>query len=109
MVHYLLSQYPNLPDEELSRITGRLPIEENEMKTIADRLREEGVEKGLQLGRQEGRQEGIEEGLEKGMKQTQQRLIRMARLMLEQGMSDQQILLFTELTPEELDKIKALD
>ncbi len=92
MVHYLLSQYPNLPDEELSRITCRLPIEEDKMRTIADRLREEGLQQGLQQGIQEGRRETC---------------IRMARLMLEQGMSEQQILLLTELTPEMLGHIKA--
>ncbi len=101
MVHYLLSQYPNLPDKELSQIAGRLSIEEDKMRTIADRLREEGMEKG--------RQQGLQQGLQEGMKQAQQRFIKMARLMLEQGMSDQQILLLTELTPEELDNIKKSD
>ncbi len=59
MLHYLLSQCPNLPDEELSRITRRLPIEEDKLRIIADRLREEGLQQGLQQGRQEGIERGI--------------------------------------------------
>ena len=60
--------------------------------TIAERLRQEGHQNGLQ----EGIQQGLEQGEQKG---TQEEALRIAHIMLEQGIDRDLVQLITGLLP----------
>ena len=60
--------------------------------TIAERLRQEGHQNGLQ----EGIQQGLEQGVQKG---TQEEALRIAHIMLEQGIVRDLVQLITGLLP----------
>lgn len=60
--------------------------------TIAERLRQEGHQNGLQ----EGIQQGLEQGMQKG---TQEEALRIAHIMLEQGIDRDLVQLITGLLP----------
>ncbi|BBV40061.1 hypothetical protein STW0522CIT26_15330 [Citrobacter portucalensis] len=60
--------------------------------TIAERLRQEGHQNGLQ----EGIQQGLEQGVQKG---TQEEALRIAHIMLEQGIDRDLVQLITGLLP----------
>ena len=60
--------------------------------TIAERLRQEGHQNGLQ----EGIQQGLEQGVQKG---TQEEALRLAHIMLEQGIDRDLVQLITGLLP----------
>ena len=60
--------------------------------TIAERLRQEGHPNGLQ----EGLQQGLEQGVQKG---TQEEALRIAHIMLEQGIDRDLVQLITGLLP----------
>lgn len=63
--------------------------------TIAERLRQEGHHDGLQ----QGLQQGLEQGVQKG---TQEEAIRIARMMLEQGIDRDLVQLITGLLPDDV-------
>lgn len=65
--------------------------------TIAERLRQEGHHHGLQ----EGIQQGLEQGVQKG---TQEEDLRIARMMLENGIDRDLIRLITGLLPDDVTK-----
>lgn len=65
--------------------------------TIAERLRQEGHHHGLQ----EGIQQGLEQGVQKG---TQEEALRIARMMLENGIDRDLIRLITGLLPDDVTK-----
>ena len=53
--------------QQLSELMGTVSEERSEkMQTIADMLRQEGMEKGILKGREEGLEKGMEKGMEKG-------------------------------------------
>ena len=60
--------------------------------TIAERLRQEGHQNGLQ----EGILQGLEQGVQKG---TQEEALRIAHIMLEQGIDRDLVQLITGLLP----------
>lgn len=63
--------------------------------TIAERLRQEGHQNGLQ----EGIQQGLEQGVQKG---TQEEALRIAHIMLEQGIDRDLVQLITGLLPDDI-------
>ena len=63
--------------------------------TIVERLRQEGHHDGLQ----QGLQQGLEQGVQKG---TQEEAIRIARMMLEQGIDRDLVQLITGLLPDDV-------
>lgn len=67
--------------------------------TIAERLRQEGHHDGLQQGLQQGLEQGLEQGVQKG---TQEEAIRIARMMLEQGIDRDLVQLITGLLPDDV-------
>ena len=64
--------------------------------------RREAHEKGLAEGRAEGRAEGLEEGLEKGREEER---LSIARMMKSQGISPEDIALFTKLSLDEINRL----
>ena len=64
--------------------------------TIAERLRQEGHQNGLQEGIQQGLEQGLEQGVQKG---TQEEALRIAHIMLEQGIDRDLVQLITGLLP----------
>ena len=71
--------------------------------TIAERLRQEGHHDGLQQGLQQGLEQGVQKGLEQGVqKGTQEEAIRIARMMLEQGIDRDLVQLITGLLPDDV-------
>ena len=67
----------------------------------------EGMEKGMkermELGMAKGKQEGLAEGMEKGMNQ---RSLDIARNMLADGVDINQIMKYSGLTQEQIEKLK---
>jgi predicted transposase YdaD len=71
--------------------------------TIAERLRQEGHHHGLQEGIRQGLEKGLEKGLEQGLEQgvqkgTQEEALRIARMMLENGIDHNLVQLITGLS-----------
>ena len=64
---------------------------------------EEGRERGIVEGKKEGKKEGIKEGIREGEKQEK---VKMAKKLFKLKMPIEQIIELTELSKEELDKIK---
>ena len=65
--------------------------------------REQGMKEGIERGIKEGREEGIKEGIKEGMTK---RNIEIAKNMLRLGADIGTIVAYTELTQEEVEKIK---
>ena len=62
--------------QQLSELMGTVSEERSEkMQTIADMLRQEGMEKGILKGREEGLEKGMEQGMEKGMEKGREELL----------------------------------
>ena len=97
IVEYLISFHENAEIEYFRRIIDEidLPKEYKEgIMTLADRLRQEGIELGIQKGRQEGRQEG--ERKEK---------IKIAKNLLSMGVSMEQVAKATQLSRTEIEAL----
>ena len=73
-------------------VAERSPHHKEKLMTIAERLRQEGHQNGLQ----EGIQQGLEQGVQKG---TQEEALRIAHIMLEQGIDRDLVQLITGLLP----------
>lgn len=59
LVHYILQAGETSDAKAFVReLAQRMPQQGDELMTIAEQLKQEGIEKGIQLGRQEGRNEG---------------------------------------------------
>ena len=67
--------------------------------TIAERLKQEGHHHGLQQGLQQGIQQGLAQGVQKG---TQEEALRIARMMLENGIDRDLVRLITGLLPDDV-------
>ncbi|MBM3008026.1 hypothetical protein [Citrobacter freundii] len=63
--------------------------------TIAERLKQEGHHNGLQ----QGIKQGLEQGVQKG---TQEEALRIARMMLENGIDRDLVWLITGLLPDDV-------
>ncbi|HGJ5876062.1 MAG TPA: hypothetical protein ACHBX0_06270 [Arsenophonus sp.] len=80
---------------------------EGALMTIAQALRQEGIQKGklegiqgeIQIGEQKGIQKGVEKGRMEGEKQASMKI---ARQMLESGMDSKLVMKFTGLTDDEM-------
>ena len=64
---------------------------------------EKGIKEGMELGMAKGKQEGLAEGMEKGMNQ---RSLDIARNMLADGVDINQIMKYSCLTQEQIEKLK---
>lgn len=98
LFNYLL-QYGNVSQVSafIHEVAERSPHHKERLMTIAERLRQEGHHHGLQ----EGIQQGLEQGVQKG---TQEEALRIARMMLENGIDRDLIRLITGLLPDDVTK-----
>ncbi|MFV9325515.1 Rpn family recombination-promoting nuclease/putative transposase [Citrobacter europaeus] len=81
----------------IHEVAERSPHHKERLMTIAERLRQEGHHHGLQ----EGIQQGLAQGVRKG---TQEEALRIARMMLENGIDRDLIRLITGLLPDDVTK-----
>lgn len=87
--------------EELSQTPDTIIAYHSRLKAIKDHelsliyAEEKGIEKGIEEGLEKGKQEGIEEGIKK-----------VAKNMIEKGASNEDIAEFTELSIEEVERIR---
>lgn len=93
LVNYLL-RYGNVSHVSafIHEVAERSPHHKERLMAIAERLRQEGHHHGLQ----EGIQQGLEQGVQKG---TQEEALRIARMMLENGIDHNLVQLITGLLP----------
>lgn len=93
LLNYLL-RYGNVSHVSafIHEVAERSPHHKEKLMTIAERLRQEGHHHGLQ----EGIQQGLEQGVQKG---TQEEALRIARMMLENGIDHNLVQLITGLLP----------
>ncbi len=83
--------------EALSSTTQR----ENVM-TIAEELRKEGLEEGLKQGVQQGIQQGVQQGKEEGLKQA---TLAIAKKLMADGESPEKIQKYTGLSREDIARL----
>ena len=83
-----------IDDYDLAWAAIRRQMSRMDEASLKAELREEGLE--------EGRKEGRKEGREQGQKESQ---IKIAKKMLDKGKSIEEIIEFTELTREEIEKL----
>ena len=80
------------------------------MATAKEKAEAEGMQRGLQKGMEEGLQKGMQEGMQKGMQKGMQEgelkeKYRIAREMLQQGVSRDFICNITKLTMEDIESL----
>ncbi len=91
-IRYILSIRDDISEKEMKEIAEQISIEGGELvMSVAERLRQEGIEKGIA--------EGIAEGIAKGLKKT-------AKNMIVEGESVDRIIRYTGLSKEEIEEIK---
>ena len=97
LLNYLL-RYGNVSHVSafIHEVAERSPHHKERLMTIAERLRQEGHHHGLQEGIQQGLEKGLEQGVQKG---TQEEALRIARMMLENGIDHNLVQLITGLLP----------
>ncbi|WP_247754247.1 hypothetical protein [Citrobacter freundii] len=86
-----------LHSEFIHEVAERSPHHKLRLMTIAERLKQEGHHNGLQQGLQQGIQQGLAQGVQKG---TQEEALRIARMMLENGIDRDLVRLITGLLPD---------
>lgn len=87
-IRYVLNVRDDITKEEFEEIAGEVTLEGSEfVMTVADKLREEGLEQGMQ------------KGVEVGIKIT-------AKTMIVEGESTEKIMRYTKLTREDIEGIK---
>ena len=97
LLNYLL-RYGNVSHVSafIHEVAERSPHHKEKLMTIAERLRQEGHHHGLKEGIQQGLEQGLEQGVQKG---TQEEALRIARMMLENGIDHNLVQLITGLLP----------
>ena len=97
LLNYLL-RYGNVSHVSafIHEVAERSPHHKERLMTIAERLRQEGHHHGLQEGIQQGLEKGLDQGVQKG---TQEEALRIARMMLENGIDHNLVQLITGLLP----------
>lgn len=85
----------------IHEVAERTPHNKERLMTIAERLKQEGHHNGLQQGIEQGIQQGLAQGVRKG---TQEEALRIARMMLENGIDRDLIRLITGLLPDDVTK-----
>ncbi|WP_193145076.1 Rpn family recombination-promoting nuclease/putative transposase [Citrobacter europaeus] len=85
----------------IQEVAERSPHNKERLMTIAERLKQEGHHNGLQQGIEQGIQQGLAQGVRKG---TQEEALRIARMMLENGIDRDLIRLITGLLPDDVTK-----
>ena len=79
----------------------------NSIDTALEKGREEGLAKGLAKGMEKGMEKGLAKGLEKGREEGMEKeKISTARRLLSMGLSEKQVSTATELSLEEIQKLR---
>ena len=81
--------------EFIHEVAERSPHHKERLMTIAERLKQEGHHNGLQQGIQQGLAQGVQKG-------TQEEALRIARMMLENGIDRDLVRLITGLLPDDV-------
>ncbi|WP_026823144.1 Rpn family recombination-promoting nuclease/putative transposase [Arsenophonus nasoniae] len=108
MFNYLIQEgNAKKPMEFITEIAKQSEKHEGALMTIAQALRQEGLQEGLQRGKLEGMQIGEQKGVQKGKLEgiqegEKQASMKIARQMLESGMDRQSVMKFTGLTDTEM-------
>ena len=105
---YIL-QATNYSKEEFVKIESEVIKSEEDqmMKSTYNRLIDEGMEKGIERGIEKGIEKGMEKGIEKGMERgIEKGRAEVALRMLEQNMELQLIAQITNLSVQQLQKLK---
>lgn len=90
--------------DKLSQDEYEIRLAELRMKHIMDSkaIEDYGYDKGLEEGLKQGIEQGLKQGLEQGLEQAK---IEIAKRMLEQGKSIEEIMELTELSKEDIESI----
>ncbi len=110
LLWYTSSKVATEKTDELNKlILSHLPDDEGEniMRTIADNYIDEGLEKGMVLGLEKGKAEGEAQGIAKGkVEGIAERNIEIARRMIKENVDIKFISSVTDLSTDELLKLK---
>lgn len=98
-------------DDEIKRIAEIRLMSELEEQSALATARAKGTEEGLKQGKEEGlkqgKEEGMKQGKQEGMKQgKQEKQKEIAKKMLDKGISIEEIIELTQLSKEEIEKLK---
>ncbi|HGJ5865141.1 Rpn family recombination-promoting nuclease/putative transposase, partial [Arsenophonus nasoniae] len=107
LFNYLIQEgNAHKPMEFITEIAKQSEKHEGALMTIAQALRQEGLQEGLQKGKLEGRQEGYQLGKNDGVQEGEkQASMKIARQMLESGMDRQSVMKFTGLNDTEMSNL----
>ncbi|MCQ2491710.1 MAG: hypothetical protein MJ087_01550 [Lachnospiraceae bacterium] len=75
-----------------------------DMCNLGEGIFERGVETGIQKGIEQGRVQGVQQGIEQGRELG---IIESIKRLLLNGMLEDQIIQFLQVTPEQIEKAKA--
>lgn len=90
-------------DDEVKRISEIRLMSKLEEQAALSSARKRGTEEGLKQGKKEGLEQGKKEGLEQGKKEgMKKKQIEIAKKLLDQQMSIEQILAITDLSKQEI-------
>ncbi|MEM9242566.1 MAG: Rpn family recombination-promoting nuclease/putative transposase [Pseudomonadota bacterium] len=94
-------------DKFLKQLTQQLPEIGDQIMTVGQQLRQQGIEQGIERGIERGIEQGIEQGIERGIKQGRTvEAMTIARTLLNRGMSLEEVAEITHLSYEKLQRIK---
>ena len=82
----------------------------NVLNTNIKKSLEKGLAEGMRIGMEKGMKQGLEQGMEKGMEKgmeigEQKKQLEIARRLKSSGLSTEQIIKYTELTAEEIERL----
>lgn len=94
------------PEAFLEELARRSPQHEEILMTIAQKLEQKGIEKGIEKGIQLGEQRGIEIGEQRGIEKGEhEAAVKIARIMLQNGLDRNAVMTMTGLSEKELQHI----
>jgi predicted transposase/invertase (TIGR01784 family) len=110
LLKYVVDVYPDANYEIFSDKIKAYMSEQlrGETMTIAEQLRQKGIEQGIEQGIERGIEQGIEQGMQTGMTEgMRKKEIEVARNLIALGLSEEVILKGVSISREELKKLKA--
>jgi len=94
--------------EFIDTVKTGLKVNEDQIMTLAEQFRQEGLQKGLQQGLQQGKLEGLQQGKLEGRQEGERKaLTDIALKLFTQKMSIAQIASVTGLSPREIEELKS--
>jgi predicted transposase/invertase (TIGR01784 family) len=100
LIHYIIQAGESEDAQAFVReLALRVPQHEEELMTIAQQLKQKGIENGIEQGIQLGEQRGIEKG-------EREASLKIARAMLANGLDRDSVMQMTGLTADDLAQIR---